>query len=91
MATVTGSVLKLQHRINCLSSGIVYCYTCLRCSEQNICQMTNQLKDRFLGHMEDIRNADGIGLGAHFREEPYQNTAIMISLLEKINGRQETC
>ena len=51
------ATIRIQDSFSCISTGVVYCITCIKCGDLYIGQTKRRLADRFVEHLGDIRNA----------------------------------
>ena len=83
-STNSGRRYKIQQKVSCESSFVVYLGTCLQCSGQYVGKSTQQFKRRHSGHKQEIKNIIG-GLGHHYggpRGCGYNNVSMQI--IEKV-------
>ena len=64
-STNTRKTYKIQQKINCQSSFIIYLGTCQKCHGQYIGKSTQPFTRRHSGHKQEIKNKIG-GLGQHY-------------------------
>ena len=80
-STNTGRGYKIQQRVTCDSSFVVYLATCRQCKGQYVGKSTTAFKKRHSNHKREIKNNIG-GLGHHYgangRGCGYQNFEVMI-------------
>ena len=64
-STNTLKVYKIQQKVNCQSSFIVYLGTCQKCRGQYVGKSTQPFTRRHSGHKQEVKNQIG-GLGQHY-------------------------
>ena len=82
----TGAHHTTMRKISCRSSNLIYAVTCNNCGIQYVGQTLLRIKDRFLGHLGDINNANqDKPLGKHFSQGNHRGIDdIRITVLEFI-------
>ena len=89
-STNTQKSYRIQQRLDCTSSFLIYLATCRRCGGQYVGKSTTSFKMRHSNHKKEIEKGRG-GLGNHFggqRACSYQDVEII--LIEGVeNGNQK--
>ena len=89
-STNTPKTYKIQQRLDCTSSFLIYLATCKRCGGQYVGKSTTSFKIRHSNHKKEIESGRG-GLGNHFggaRACSYQDIEfILIKGVEKGNKK----
>ena len=66
--TATGQVFDIKQYMTCKSHNLIYCVTCTKCRDQYIGETEQELHDRSVGHLYDIRkNRPGLPYVTHFQ------------------------
>ena len=80
-STNTGKCYKIQQRVTCTSSYVIYLGTCKKCKGQYVGKSTTIFKKRHSNHKMEIKKNIG-GLGHHYGNNGkgcgYENLEIMI-------------
>ena len=76
--TSTGQVFNIKQHMTCKSHNIIYCVTCTKCKDQYIGETEQELHDRSVGHLCDIRkNRSGLPYVSHFQKCGVEHYSIM--------------
>ena len=66
--TATGQVFDIKQFMTCKSHNLIYCVTCTKCGDQYIGETEQELHNRSVGHLHDIRkNKPGLPYVSHFQ------------------------
>ena len=78
--SATNQLFTIKQSMTCKSNNVIYCVTCKKCSDQYIGETSQELHDRSVGHLSDIRcHKEGLPYVTHFNQcgiEHYSITAI---------------
>ena len=80
--------VEVNAPVNCFSSNIVYCISCINCGKQYVGESHRSLKDRFGEHRGYVRNEKlNKATGEHFNLEGHNISDMRIQIIEKIFTR----
>ena len=85
-STTTGIIHNSMRKVSCRSSNLIYAITCKICKMQYVGQTLLRLKDRFVGHLGDIKRCDpDKPVAVHFTQAGHNHkNDIQITVLEFI-------
>ena len=79
-STNTKRIYKIEHKLNCNSSHVIYLGTCKKCRGQYVGKTKNAFMKRHSGHKQEVKNRLG-GLSHHYGGQNgcgYGNISIQI-------------
>ena len=85
-STTTGIIHASMRKVSCRSSNVIYAITCKSCGIQYVGQTLLRLRDRFTGHLGDIKRGDpNKPVAVHFNKAGHdKKNDIQITILEFI-------
>ena len=85
-STTTGIIHTSMKKVSCRSSNVIYAITCQACKKQYVGQTLLRLRDRFTGHLGDIKRGDpDKPVAVHFNQRGHDKKSdIQITILEFI-------
>ena len=86
-SNATSHTHDIETAVNCQSSNIVYCISCLHCNMQYIGETGNTLAKRFGQHKGYVRNRQlEQATGFHFNQRGHNMADMKVTILEKIRS-----
>ena len=86
-ATHSNYVHEIENTVNCTSSNIIYCITCLQCNAQYIGESEKSLAVRFGQHKGYVRNKKlDQATGFHFNQRGHDVADMQVLIIEKIHS-----
>ena len=86
-ATHSNYIPEIENTVNCTSSNIIYCITCLHCNAQYIGESEKSLAVRFGQHKGYVRNKKlDQATGFHFNQRGHDIADMQVLIIEKIHS-----
>ena len=72
--------------MNCQSKHVVYLITCTKCNLQYIGETGQQLKDRLIHHLSDIKTKKASTISIHFNSPSHSKLDLNVVGIEQIQS-----
>jgi hypothetical protein len=84
--TATGETIKINQKITCTDSNVIYCVQCTICHQQYVGKTTSQFKTRVLAHRSSVGSNKG-PVGEHFNLPGHQTSNMLVFAFEKVSDK----
>ena len=80
----TGEIIKMTHKFDCNTTGVIYMTECHKCGLQYIGQTFRRFGTRMREHRNDIINGKDTANGEHYNSKGHKLSDLRIMVIERV-------
>ena len=86
-ATSNNTTIEINTSVNCKTTNIIYCISCLKCRVQYVGETERSLQERFSEHKAYVVNKHlQKATGAHYNTPGHSLSDMQVSVVEKVHS-----